>query len=108
MNITSSPELKIFYLNCDAKVFSTCDLSDGFWHLELDEESSFCVHLEHLLGGIGGNDYLLVLVFSPQNFKKCLHQVLEKLPGIKCSVDDILIYGSGSNKSELNWAMTQI
>lgn len=83
----------------DAKVFSSCDLSHGFWHLELDHESSMLCTFATPFGRFRWKRLAFGLSVSPEIFQKRLHQALEGLPGVKCIVDDIIVYGRGDDKS---------
>ena len=62
------------------KVFSKVDLSQGYWHRVLEEDSS--------------------ALTSSEIFQKRLLQALEGLVGIACIADDILIYEVGDTLDE--------
>ena len=81
----------------NAKVFSSCDLSSAFWHIQLDEESSnlttFMTPLEKLK--------FLRLAYglspAPEIFQRKLLEAPAGLNGVACIADDILIYGCGDS-----------
>ena len=77
----------------NAKVFRKVDLSNGYWHCELDETSSlltiFVTHYDRYRW--------LRLPFgtkvSSEIFQRTLKESLEGLKGVVCVTDDILIFG---------------
>lgn len=78
-----------------AKVFSVCDVKNGFWHVELDEASSYLT----TFGTRFGRYRWLKLPFgispAPEYFQHRLDQAIEGLPGVRTVADDILITGEG-------------
>ena len=44
-----------------AKVFTVCDVKNGFWHVQLEEQSSGLPHLQLHMVDINGTGYLLGL-----------------------------------------------
>ena len=78
-----------------AKVFSVCDVKNGFWHVELDEESSYLT----TFGTPFGRYHWLKMPFgispAPEYFQHRLDQAIEGLPGVLMVADDILIIGEG-------------
>ena len=88
------PDLK------QAKVFSTIDAKDGFWHVELDEESS---KLTTFLTSFRKFRWLRLpfgISIAPEEFQRRIHGALTGLEGIACIADDILVYGCGNNVEE--------
>jgi len=83
------PELK------NAKEYSTCDARHGFWHVELDEESSKLTTFETPFGKFRWARLAQGLSVSPEEFARRLHGELQGLKGVACIADDILVYGSG-------------
>ena len=79
----------------NAKVFSSFDLKNGYWHCVLDNESSALTTFQTPVGRYK----LLRLPFglnaSSEIFQKKLHMALENIDGIVCIADDILVYGIG-------------
>ncbi|XP_046329541.1 uncharacterized protein K02A2.6-like [Haliotis rufescens] len=84
----------------EAKAFSKCDLKDGFWHIVLDEDSSYLTNF----GTPFGRYRWLRLPFgvspAPEIFQQRIDQLLQDLPGVFRIADDILIIGEGSTKEE--------
>ena len=83
-----------------AKVFSVCNVKNGFWHVELDEASSYLT----TFGTPFGRYRWLKLPFgispAPEYFQHCLDQAIEGLPGVCTVADDILITGEGDTLQE--------
>ena len=73
-----------------AKVFSKVDLSHGYWHCVLEEDSSALTTFSTLFGRYRWTRLPLGLSVSSEIFQKLLLQALEELVGIACIADDIL------------------
>ena len=78
-----------------ARVFSTCDAKDGFWHLSLDPASSRLTTFETPFGRKRWLRLPFGISASPEIFQSRIHAALSGLKGIACIADDILIYGAG-------------
>ena len=76
-----------------AKVFSTFDVKNGFWHIELDEESSKLTTFNTPFGRYRWVRLPFGLPSAPEEFQR--HQEIEGLPGVLSIHDDILVYGEG-------------
>ena len=83
-----------------AKVFSKVDLSHGYWHCTLDEESSLLTTFSTPFGRYRWTRLPFGLSASSEIFQKRLHQALEGLLGVACIADDILVYGVGDTLEE--------
>lgn len=79
----------------NAKVFSVCDVKNGFWHVELDEASSMLTTFGTPFGRYRWLRMPFGISPAPEIFQRFLEQALENLPGVKTVADDILIYGEG-------------
>ena len=84
----------------DAKVFSTVDAKNAFWHLCLDEESSKLTTFETPFGKFKWLRLPYGVSPAPELFQRRLHEVLSGLPGVACIADDILVFGCGSTVTE--------
>ena len=84
----------------EAKVFTVVDAKNGFWHVELDEESSYLT----TFGTPWGRFRWLRMPFgispSPEEFQRRLDEALEGLEGCKAVHDDILVWGCGKCHEE--------
>ncbi|XP_048239742.1 uncharacterized protein K02A2.6-like [Haliotis rufescens] len=76
-----------------SRVFSKADLSSGYWHVQLDEESSLLTTFQTCFGRYRFLRLPFGLSVSSEIFQKKLIQALDGLPGIVCIADDVLIHG---------------
>ena len=94
------PVLDVLPELATAKVFSKVDLSHGYWHCVLDEESTLLTTFTTPFGRFKWLRLPFGLSVSSEIFQKRLLQSLEGLTGIACIADDILIYGVGDSLEE--------
>ena len=85
-----------------AKVFSVCDLKQGYHHVELDEESSYLTTFATPFGRFRWLRLPFGLNVSSEIFQKRLCLALEGLNGIQCVADDVIIYGSNQEEHDKN------
>ena len=83
-----------------AKVFSTVDLTAGYWHCVLDDASSLLTTFATPYGRYKWRRLPFGLSVSSEIFQKRVNQALEGLEGILNIADDILVYGVGDNENE--------
>ena len=83
-----------------AKVFSTVDLTAGYWHCVLDHESSLLTTSATAFGRYRWRRLPFGLSASSEIFQKRVSQALEGLDGILNITDDVLIYGVGDTEDE--------
>ena len=77
-----------------AKYYSKLDASQGFWQLQLDDESS---HLCTFNTPFGRYRYLRLpfgISSAPEVYTKTIHKILESIDGVSTIADDIIIYGA--------------
>ena len=79
----------------NAKVFSVADAKNGFWHVELDTESSYLT----TFGTPWGRYRWLRMPFgispAPEEFQKRLDAAMEGLEGVVPIFDDSIVFGVG-------------
>ena len=74
-----------------AKVFSVLDVKSAFWHVKLDEESSYLTTF-HTPFGISS---------TPEIFQRRIYELIEDLCGTEVSVaDDFAVAGFGDTLEE--------
>ena len=84
----------------NARFFTRLDANLGFWQILLDSESqllitfitpygSFCFH--HLGFGISS---------APEIFQRTMKKILERVPGVICHMDDVLIHGTTRDEQD--------
>ena len=83
-----------------AKVFSVCDLRNGFWHCKLDEDSSFLTTFNTPHGRFRWTRLPFGVSPAPEIFQRKLAEQLEGLHGITMIAEDILVYGQGETEEE--------
>ena len=74
-----------------AKEFTKLDLASAFWHIQLDEESSFLTTFNTPFGRYRWLRLPFGIKVSSEIFQKHLNQVLEGLVGVVCITDDIVV-----------------
>jgi len=83
-----------------AKVFSTVHAKNGFWHVELDDDSSRLTTLNSHFGRFCWRRLPFRLCTASEEFQRRLHHVLEGLKGVCTIHNDILVFGEGSTEDE--------
>lgn len=78
-----------------AKVFSVFNVKIGFWHVELDKESSRLTCFNTPFGQYQCLRMPFGLAPAPEKFQRRQQQVLEGIPGVLTIHEDILLYGGG-------------
>lgn len=82
------------------KVFSSADMKDGFWHLELDDASSRLTTFETPFGRYRWTRLCFGVSPAPEIFASRVNAAISGLQGIECIADDLLICGRGSTVAE--------
>lgn len=83
-----------------AKVFAVCDVKSGFWHVQLDEESSYLTTFATPFGQYRWLRMPMGISPAPEIFQRKLTQALDNVPGLYIIADDILITGQGETREE--------
>ena len=83
-----------------AKVFSTVGTKNGFWHVELDDDSSRLATFNLPFGQFCWLCLPFGLCTAPEEFQRRLIHALESLKGVHTIHDDILVFGEGSTENE--------
>jgi len=76
------------------KPFSIIDMKDGFWHVELDEESSKLVTFNTPFGRYSFTRLPFGLNSAPEVFQKRAQQTFGDIEGVNVVFDDIIIAAS--------------
>ena len=80
-----------------AKWFTKLDTNSGFWQVPLAKESRLLTTLTPY-GRFCFNKLPFGIASAPEHFQRRMNEILRKLPGVVCHVDDILV--TGRNKKE--------
>ena len=73
--------------------FTVCDVKKLFWHIELEEKSSYLTTFETSYGRYRYCRMPFDISPAPEYFQQHLHQALEKIPGVFVIADNILLAG---------------
>ena len=82
------------------KKFMTLDLSEAYLQVELEEEVKSCTTINTHKGLYAFNRLPYGIASSPAIFQCVMEQILPKVPGIVCYIDDILITVTGKDDEE--------
>ena len=81
-------------------MFSTVDAKNGFWHVELNDDSSCLTTFNSPFGRFCWLRLPFGLCTTPEEFQRILNHTLKGLKGIRTIHDDILVFGEGSTEGE--------
>ena len=87
-------------LLANAKVFGVVDAKNGFWHVQLDSESSLLTTFGTPWGRFRWTRLPFGISPAPEEFQRRLECALEGLDGVKPIFDDILVFGVGETQAE--------
>ena len=82
----------------NAKLFSTLDLKNAYWHVLLDDESSKLTTFSTPFGRYRWIRMSFGCNMSSEIFQTRLQQSLDGLDSVYCVADDIMITGNGSTE----------
>ena len=78
-----------------AKVCRSLDVSNGFWRIVLDEESSFCTTFNTPFGRYRWKRMPFGIRSTPEVFQRKMHELIEGLRGVEVIADDSVVVGYG-------------
>ena len=82
------------------KIFSVFDVKQGFWHVQLDNASSFLTTFNTPFGRFRWHQMPFGISSAPEVFQRRMHQLVEGLAGVEVITDDFMVYGCGSSHAE--------
>ncbi|PIK48832.1 hypothetical protein BSL78_14290 [Apostichopus japonicus] len=85
-----------------SRVFSKADLSSGYWHVQLDYESSLLTTFQTSYGRYRWKRLPFGLCVSSEIFQKKLVEALDSLDGVVCIADDVIIHGKDTEQHDKN------
>ena len=80
-----------------AKVFTSLEVYNGFWHVVLDEESSFCTTFNTPFGRYRWKRMPFGIRSAPEVFQRKMHELIEGLRGVEVIADDFVVVGYGES-----------
>ncbi|KAL9951232.1 hypothetical protein ACROYT_G043857 [Oculina patagonica] len=83
-----------------AKVFMVMDVRNGFWHVSLDEESSYLTTFQTPFGRYRWKRMPFGISSAPEVFQRKMHELIEGLAGVEVVVDDFIAVGYGNTFEE--------
>jgi hypothetical protein len=81
----------------NAKILSVLGAKEGFWHIKLDESSSFLTSFWTPFGRYRWLRIPFGFSSAPEEFQRRQHEVLEGLSGAESVIDDIIVFGCCEN-----------
>ena len=84
----------------NAKVFTVADAKNGFWHVPLDDESSYLTTFGTPCSRYRCTRMPFGISPAPEEFQRRLDNALQGLDGVMPIFDDILIFGAGDTEAE--------
>lgn len=66
---------------CEATVFSIFHIKNGFWHVEMDDESSILTTFNTTFGKYRWKRLPFVISSAPEIFQRRMHELIEDLAG---------------------------
>ena len=83
-----------------AKLFSVFDASNGFWQVELDEESSLLTTFNTTFGRYKWQRMPFGIKSAPEVWQRKMREHVEGLKGVEVIADDFVIVGYGNTPAE--------
>ena len=83
-----------------AKVFTVMDARNGFWHVNLDEESSYLTTFQTPFGRYRWKRMPFGISSAPEVFQRKMQELIEGLMGIEVVADDFIAVGHGETFEE--------
>ena len=83
-----------------AKVFTVLDVKSGFWHVQLDEPSSYLTTFHTPFGRYRWKRMPFGISSAPEIFQRRMHELIESLTGVEVVADDFVVV-VGENTSEI-------
>ena len=80
-----------------AKVFTVLDVACGFWHVALDEQSSFLTTFNTPFGRYRWKRMPFGIKSAPEIFQRKMHELIEGLNGVEVIADDFVVVGYGDS-----------
>ena len=83
-----------------ATLFSKLDTNNGSWQIPLEEESRLLTTFITPFGRYCFNKLPFGISSAPELFQRRMNTILDGLKGVRCQVDDILIFGRNQTEHD--------
>ena len=104
---SKTPE-DIAHLLANIKVITVTDCSKGFWHEELDEDSSYLTTFNTEFGCFRFTRMPFRVNVAGDVFQQKLDKIFGKLTQVMCIADDIMVVGYKEDHSDHDLALTKL
>ena len=85
-----------------AKVFTKLDVRSGFWHITLDNASSYLTTFNTPFGRFRWRRMPFGIRSAPEVFQRRMHELIEGMPQVEVIADDFVVVGKGDTIEEAN------
>ena len=76
-----------------AKVFSKLDVRSGFWHVKLDDKSSYLTTFNTPFGRYRWKRVPFGIRSAPEVFQRKIHELIQGMPHVEVVADDFVVVG---------------
>ena len=76
-------------------MFTVINVKNGFWHVVLDEQSSYLTTFHTPFGTYHWKRILFEICSALEIFQRKMHEMIEGLQGVKVVADDFLVFSCG-------------
>ena len=83
-----------------AKIFTKLDVKNGFWHIELNQESSYLTTFNTPFGRYRWKRMPFGLCSAPEVFQRRMHELIEGMPNVEVIADDFVVVGYGETQQD--------
>lgn len=83
-----------------AKMFSVLDAKNGFWQIQLDDESTYLTTFNTPFGRYRFLRMPFGISSAPEIFQRRMHELIEGLRGVEVIADDFVVVGYGDSEHE--------
>ena len=89
-----------------ARLFSKLDANSGFWQIPLAKKSQALTTFITPAGRYCFNKLPFGISSAPEHFQKRMSKILDRISGVLCLIDDVLVYGK--NREEHNARLEEV
>ena len=83
-----------------AKVFTKLDVRNGFWHIKLDDSSTYLTTFNTPFGRYRWKRMPFGIRSAPEVFQRRMHELIEGMPHVEVIADDFVVVGYGETMEQ--------